>query len=136
METGEIVNAVAALGGRPILAPRLSFADERPRHRGLSHHTVTALGTAALAGAEIALPLLSEDRRDAIVSRLEETKLLDFHRLVEVDLGEDVEEALRSAPLPLTSMGRSFDDDPDYFRAAAAAAVLAVRGNAAIISRR
>ena len=134
METGEAVNAVAALGGRPILAPRLSFADERPRHQGLSHHTVTALGTAALAGAEIALPVLSPERRDAVVARLEETKLLDFHRLVEVDLGDDVEDALRSAPVSLSSMGRSFDEDPDYFRAAAAAAVLAIRGNAAVVS--
>ncbi len=135
METGEVVNAVAALGGRAILAPRLSFADERSRHHGLSHHTVTALGVAALAGAEIALPPLSPERREAIVARLEEAKLLDFHRLVEVDLGEEVEDALRSAEVPLTSMGRSFADDPDYFRAAAAAAVLAVRGNDAVASR-
>jgi uncharacterized protein DUF3866 len=135
IETGEVVNAVAALGGRPLLAPRLSFADKRPRHRGLSHHTVTALGVAALAGAEIALPPLSPEHREAIVARLEETKLLDLHRLVEVDLGDEVEDALRSAPVPLTSMGRSFSDDPDYFRASAAAAVLAVRGNDAIASR-
>ena len=135
METGEAVNAVAALGGRAILAPRLSFADERTRHQGLSHHTVTALGVAALAGAEIALPSLSPERHDAIVARLEDAKLLDFHRLVEVDLGDDVENALRSNDIPLTSMGRSFEDDPDYFRAAAAAAVFAVRGNAAIASR-
>ena len=135
METGEVVNAIAALGGRAILAPRLSFADTRDRHRGLSHHTVTALGVAALAGVEIALPTLSEERRDAIVARLEESKLLDIHRLVDVELGEDIEEALRTAAVPLTSMGRSFEDDPDYFRAAAAAAVLAVRGNAAVASR-
>ncbi|MFY9587488.1 MAG: DUF3866 family protein [Actinomycetota bacterium] len=135
IETGEVVNAVAALGGRAILAPRLSFADERSRHRGLSHHTVTALGVAALAGAEIALPSLAPERHAAVVARLEETKLLDLHRLVEVDLGTEVEEALRTSPVPLASMGRTFADDPDYFRAAAAAAVLAVRGNDAIASR-
>jgi hypothetical protein len=33
------VNAAQALGGRPILAPRVSEADPRERHRGLSHHT-------------------------------------------------------------------------------------------------
>jgi hypothetical protein len=127
MEVGELVNAVAALGGRPIVAPRISFADPRERHRGLSHHTLTALGTAALAGAEIALPILEPDRRTNVMRQLEEAHLLDLHRAVEVELGEDVEAALRSSPVRLESMGRGFDDDPDCFRASAAAAVLAVR---------
>jgi hypothetical protein len=37
------VNAAGALGGRPILAPRVSEADARERHRGVSHHTRTVL---------------------------------------------------------------------------------------------
>jgi hypothetical protein len=37
------VNAVQALGGRPVLAPRVSQADPRERHRGLSHHTQAVL---------------------------------------------------------------------------------------------
>ena len=37
------VNAAGALGGRPILAPRVSGADDRDRHRGVSHHTRTVL---------------------------------------------------------------------------------------------
>ena len=126
LEAGETVNAAAALGGRPIVAPRLSFADPRQRHRGISHHTLTALGVAALVGSEIALPTLAPDRREAIDRQLEEAHLLDLHRVVEVELGDAVEDALRSTPVPLRSMGRSFDDDPDYFRAAAAAAVLAL----------
>jgi hypothetical protein len=39
----QAVNAAAALGGRPVLAPRVSGADPRERHRGLSHHTQTIL---------------------------------------------------------------------------------------------
>jgi hypothetical protein len=46
-------NAAAALGGRPILAPRASEADERQRHRGLSHHTQAVLDVAL---AELAVP--------------------------------------------------------------------------------
>jgi uncharacterized protein DUF3866 len=131
METGEVVNAIGALGGRALVAPRLSFADPRPRHQGISHHTLTALGTAALVGAEIALPGLDPDRRDRVLRQIEEAKLLDLHRVVEVELDETVERALASSPVPFSSMGRSFDDDPDCFRAAAAAAVLAVRGRGA-----
>jgi Protein of unknown function (DUF3866) len=36
-------NAALALGGRPVLAARVSEADERERHRGLSHHTQAVL---------------------------------------------------------------------------------------------
>jgi hypothetical protein len=36
-------NAALALGGRPILAARLSGADPRERHRGRSHHTQAVL---------------------------------------------------------------------------------------------
>ena len=38
------VNAAASLGGRPVLVPRVSEADPRERHLGLSHHTRTVLG--------------------------------------------------------------------------------------------
>ncbi|MGH2727022.1 MAG: DUF3866 family protein [Actinomycetota bacterium] len=127
IDVGETVNAIAALGGRPIVAPRVSFADTRERHMGLSHHTITALGVAALVGCEIALPPLASDRRDLIERQLEDARLLDVHRVVDVELGDAVEAALRSSPVPLQSMGRSYDDDPDYFRSAAAAGVLAAR---------
>jgi hypothetical protein len=39
----QAVNAAAALGGRPVVAPRVSGADERLRHRGYSHHTEAVL---------------------------------------------------------------------------------------------
>ena len=47
------VNAAAALGGRPVLAPRVSEADPRERHRGVSHHTRAVLD---LCLAEPAVP--------------------------------------------------------------------------------
>src|SRR6266545_4488454 len=43
MEVGPILDAAAALGGAPIACLRVSFADTRARHAGLSHHTRTAL---------------------------------------------------------------------------------------------
>ncbi|HEY1369906.1 MAG TPA: DUF3866 family protein [Gaiellaceae bacterium] len=36
-------NAALALGGRPVLAARVSEADDRERHRGVSHHTRAVL---------------------------------------------------------------------------------------------
>jgi len=37
------VNATAALGGQPVVAPRVSGVDARERHRGFSHHTEAVL---------------------------------------------------------------------------------------------
>src|SRR5436190_12354673 len=46
---GDAVNAIGTLGGRPVGALRISAVDERERHRGVSHHSLTAYGRVALA---------------------------------------------------------------------------------------
>jgi hypothetical protein len=46
-QAAEAVNATAALGGRPVACLRMSVADGRPRHRGVSHHSLTGLGRLA-----------------------------------------------------------------------------------------
>ena len=56
---GEAVNAVAALGGRPVASLRVSDADPRERHRGVSHHSLTAYGRVALARADVVVPALA-----------------------------------------------------------------------------
>jgi hypothetical protein len=122
MEVAEIVNATAVLGGTPVAVPRVGFGDARDRHRVVSHHTTTALGEATFAAALIAVPFLPAERAGPIRAAL--APLAKRHRIVEVDLGA-AEQALRDAPVPLRTMGRSFDDEPDYFRIAAAAGVLA-----------
>ncbi|MGZ4388609.1 MAG: DUF3866 family protein [Gaiellaceae bacterium] len=43
LAAAEAANAAAALGGRAVIAPRVSEADARERHRGLSHHTRAVL---------------------------------------------------------------------------------------------
>src|ERR1700689_4964848 len=45
---GEAVNAAAVLDGRPVASVRLSFADPRDRHQGVSHHSLTAYGRVSL----------------------------------------------------------------------------------------
>src|SRR5262249_40526405 len=56
IELGATVDAVAGLGGTPIVALRFSAADPRTRHRGISHHTTTALTTATRTCAIVAIP--------------------------------------------------------------------------------
>ena len=43
LAAADVANAASALRGRPVLVPRVSFGDERERHRGLSHHTRAVL---------------------------------------------------------------------------------------------
>jgi hypothetical protein len=43
VEAATVLDSTAALGGRPILCARVSDADDRDRHRGVSHHTRTVL---------------------------------------------------------------------------------------------
>ena len=116
--TGEAVNAVNVLGGRAVAALRISAVDERSRHRGVSHHSLTALGRVALTRADIAVPMLGGEFgaqvREACAT------LGDRHRLVDVPT-DGLLGALQRAPATLSSMGRGLDEDPGYFLAAAAA---------------
>ena len=118
---GEAVNAAAVLGGRPVAALRISSADPRERHRGVSHHSLTAYGRVALAPADVVVPLLPGDFGAGV--RAQAAALgppQGRHRLVEVAT-DGLDAALRTSPVRLTTMGRGLDDDPAAFVAAAAA---------------
>jgi Protein of unknown function (DUF3866) len=56
LAAAEAANATTALGGRPVVAARMSGADARERHRGISHHTRAVLslclGEVVVAGDE------------------------------------------------------------------------------------
>src|SRR5690606_17148661 len=56
LEQGPLLDAAGALGGTPIAAARLSGADPRVRHRGISHHTMTALTRFTHVAALVPLP--------------------------------------------------------------------------------
>ncbi len=115
---GEAVNAAAVLGGRPVASLRISFADPRERHQGVSHHCLTAYGQVALAAADVVIPALPEPRAARVAADV--APLGPRHRLVTVPV-DGLEEALRATPVALSTMGRSLDEDLEYFLAAAAA---------------
>jgi hypothetical protein len=116
---GEAVNAVAVLRGRPIGSLRISDADPRPRHQGLSHHSRTAYGRVALAAADLVVPTgLAPALAERVAADLRE--LPARHRIVEVDT-TGLLDALRASPVRLSTMGRGLDADTGYFLAAAAA---------------
>jgi hypothetical protein len=129
--SGDAVNAVGALRGRAVAALRVSGADARERHLGVSHHSLTAYGRVALAPADVVVPRLGGDLAglgDRVAQQAAAlARVPAGHRLVEVDAGDELLAALRDTPVRLSSMGRGLDDDPAAFLAPAAAGVHAAR---------
>lgn len=125
IEVGELINCVHQLGGKPILMPRISGADKRARHFGISHHVIATLQYAALCQA--VLPLseqLSAPLERYIEQQLTQTEAFGQHKLVRLHepSAEQVQEVLAAYPAPVTSMGRALRDDPDFFVSVATAA--------------
>jgi hypothetical protein len=116
--SGEAVNAIGVLDGRPVAALRISEADPRPRHRGISHHSLTSYGRVALSRADIALPELPAPFGDLVRDAAE--PLRARHHVVRVGTA-GLDAALRECPVRLSTMGRGLDDDWAYFVGCAAA---------------
>ncbi len=126
LSSGESLNAASALGGRPVAALRVSFADERERHRGVSHHSLTILSRVCTVETDVAVPVLEGAEREAIWDALRRERLEERHRLVEAD-GRPALSGLDAAGVEVASMGRTVREDPAFFLSAGAAGVLAGR---------
>jgi hypothetical protein len=117
IEQAWILDIAHALGGTAIAQLRISLADQRARHQGISHHSVTALS------------LCQKRHRAALPTGFD----LDFEpdrKTINAELlwadGASGIALLESLEVRLTSMGRKIADDPIFFHAAAAAGALAV----------
>ena len=109
----EVANVLAlgALGREPIVALRWSDADTRERHRGLSHHSVTAL---KLTQGPVVVPVPKGAPRPKVGD----------HEVVEVDV-PDVGALFKAAGLDVRTMGRTPAEDPGFFAYAGAAGAAA-----------
>lgn len=123
-----------ALGCPTVLVARMSSADERDRHRGISHHTMTVLdlllepvtvalpaGMRSPVGAELRASLgavFGNARKAAApAAEIERPARITRHdwRRAAVDLP-----AYLASGLPARTMGRSLTEDPLFFAAALA----------------
>jgi hypothetical protein len=124
-----------ALGCPALLVARMSSADSRERHRGISHHTLTVLelllepvtvalpaGMRSPVGADLRAGLGAvfggaADSRPAVALDVERPVRITRHdwRRAEVDLPAYV-----ASGLPAETMGRSIAEDPLFFGAALA----------------
>jgi hypothetical protein len=108
----EVANSTDALGGRAVLAVRVSHGDDRKRHRGVSHHTRAVL---ALSSPIAAWPREAPDPPGWLEPRAE----------IAADGWREA-----CAGLSLDHMGRGVDEDPRFFEAAFAAGRLAAETRA------
>jgi Protein of unknown function (DUF3866) len=104
----EAANTAAALGGSPVLAVRVSEADARERHRGVSHHTRAVLDL-CLGDAVVAWP-----------KGLDAPEWLERYEAVDVSEWSETCDGL-----PLSHMGRGPEEDPWFFASAFAAGKVA-----------
>jgi hypothetical protein len=111
IEVATVLDTVSALGGRPVAVLRMSDGDQRARHRGLSHHTATALRLAR--SPVVAAVPDGTDVGDLAPHEVRRAAALDVAGL------------LRAADLEVTTMGRGPAEDPLFFASAGAAGTVA-----------
>ncbi|MCE7882707.1 MAG: DUF3866 family protein [Actinobacteria bacterium ATB1] len=121
-EVVSILVETAALGGVPVACLRVSEADPRERHRGVSHHSLEVLRVTPCLDPSVEVvvpagmhPAVSEILRDVTGSGA-------GHTVVEVDPGCALD-ILGAEGVHPTSMGRHIDQDPVFWLAGAAAGV-------------
>ncbi|MCB1031321.1 MAG: DUF3866 family protein [Acidimicrobiales bacterium] len=109
LEVAPALDGAAWLNGRPVACLRCSNGDQRDRHRGISHHSLTVLD-AVRSEVDVALAPTVEPHGSR-------------HRWHRVEPG-DVGQVLASHGIRVTTMGRTTSEDPLFFASAGAAGVL------------
>ncbi len=106
----DTAHASLILGLETLVAPRMSSADPRPRHRGLSHHTATVL---RMLLGDVRVPVPPDGPLDQLRDACG-----DRHEVWEREAPVD---EYAASGLPATHMGRELADDRLFFAAALAA---------------
>ena len=126
VSAGEALNAPAVLGGRGVAALRISGADPRERHQGISHHSATAYGRVLNRPADVPVPRLHghpgipSELADLVTNQADDLMRAPHLLPYDVDL-TGLPKALAETPVRLSTMGRGLAEDPAAFLAAAAA---------------
>ena len=114
IEQGYIVDAINTLGGKSIVVPRISFRDSRNRHEGMSHHSITVLDEIIKTKTNVILPKMDANREEFIKTQILDTDISNKHDITYED-GSCIKEALDNYNLKITTMGRGYEEDKEFF---------------------
>lgn len=121
IEQGPILDAVKKLGGNPIAIPRISFADKRDRHIGISHHSITVLDEIVNVKVNIPIGIKDRDKLEYVNKQINEKNLSQKHNVVYINQANTFDD-LSYYGLKVRSMGRNYEQDSEFFDAASNAA--------------
>ncbi len=125
IEQSWILDLTYRLGGIPVAVPRISFADLRERHHGLSHHSLTILNLAnnpAFIGLADEMP---GEYLETIKLLIKKYNLFKRHQWYLVKNTIDSLNLFKEFNIQVTTMGRRITDDPWFFRHTIIAGILA-----------
>ena len=126
IEQANIIDAIDTLGGYSISIPRISFSDKRVRHHGISHHSITTFKKISKTKTAIGIPRIEDkEKMSTINEQILTHKLSDMH-YIEYRNIKDVESSLTYFNLHLSTMGRNYLQDQEFFQSAAIAGKIAL----------
>lgn len=119
---GEALNAAATLRASGVAGLRVSSADPRERHHGISHHSRTAYGRVSICIADLPVAEPTTAFRELVLRQAQELSAeasgILRHHVVPTD---GLLEALADCPVRLSTMGRGLAEDTEAFVASAVA---------------
>ncbi|HEX3044518.1 MAG TPA: DUF3866 family protein [Bacillota bacterium] len=125
IEQSWIIDLTARLGGIPIVVPRISEADPRERHLGISHHTMTILNLANQPAYLGISKLIRPEIQLKIAAKLKaKPELLSRHHWFLMD-DIPAEPVFADYGLRVKTMGRSLNQDLAFFQSTITAGILA-----------
>lgn len=113
-EQGKIIDAVNDLGGVPICVPRISFKDRRERHFGISHHTITVLNMISKTRSYVGIPRFEDVKKSYLEKQIAKHGIEAKHEVLFIEFN-DIINVLTSSDVVMETMGRSFEEDEDFF---------------------
>ncbi|SHJ64935.1 DUF3866 family protein [Tepidibacter formicigenes] len=128
IEQGNILDAVSKLKGKAIAVPRISFADKRDRHLGLSHHSITILKEIVNSKVVVPINIQDADKRNYVLSQIKEHNIDKLHDIVFIEK-DRTKEDLSYFNLKVKSMGRSYEEDEEFFKSCSGAAYYILEGS-------
>lgn len=122
IDQGMIVDAVEKLGGNSFFIPRISFADLRSRHIGISHHSITVLSEITNKSTNLVINSCFEDEKlDEIKEKIISRSIAEKHKVSFIEY-KNSKKDIDKYNLRVKSMGRGFDEDKEFFIAASTVA--------------